>query len=165
MLLLPVVAIWLWLLHNGTCPFYYPQARYRLRTIAAFSLWYSFLLQIFWCVIIVMLWDLYLFCLFTVKIPITLSFRLFRVFVQVLCSFSTLPLYAIVTQVRFSHNLSSELQFKLAKLTVISPILSLFLPFFPFFFCGNEMKMGSSFRKAIFDYHVLKGLVGWTEKA
>ncbi|THG00614.1 hypothetical protein TEA_027602 [Camellia sinensis var. sinensis] len=45
------------------------------------------------------------------------------VFVQVLCSYSTLPLYAIVTQ------------------------------------------MGSSFKKAIFDDHVQKGLVGWAEKA
>ncbi|XWS57936.1 hypothetical protein CRYUN_Cryun09bG0215700 [Craigia yunnanensis] len=44
------------------------------------------------------------------------------VFIQVLCSYSTLPLYAIVTQ------------------------------------------MGSSFKKAIFDEHVQKGLVGWAEK-
>ncbi|XP_057513215.1 MLO-like protein 1 [Actinidia eriantha] len=44
------------------------------------------------------------------------------VFIQVLCSYSTLPLYAIVTQ------------------------------------------MGSSFKAAIFEEHVQKGLVGWAQK-
>lgn len=33
------------------------------------------------------------------------------------------------------------------------------------FFCGYIMKMGTSFKKAIFEEHIQEGLVGWARQA
>ena len=70
-----------------------------------------------------------------------------RVFVQFLCSYSTLPLYAIVAQVTCS---------KLED-------CGLFIEFW--YIDSVILKMGSSFNKAIFEDRVQAGLVGWAQKA
>lgn len=71
-----------------------------------------------------------------------------RVMIQILCSYSTLPLYAIVTQViklALKCCCSSNLLYTNAVLLFV-------------------MKMGSYFKKAIFDEHVQEGLLVWAQK-
>ena len=74
-----------------------------------------------------------------------------RVVIQLLCSYSTLPLYAIVTQVR--HRCSSSISHTIDILKALINGLPL---------CS---KMGSYYKKEIFNEHVQQGVLGWAEKA
>jgi hypothetical protein len=87
------------------------------------------------------------------------------VIVQVLCSYSTLPLYALVSQVRYTCFLVSVID----KLHLKSDILYSFLPtfffffFFFFFFKIFALKMGSSFKQGIFKDGVESAVRLWAE--
>jgi mlo protein len=81
---------------------------------------------------------------------VSLYVRTCRVVIQLLCSYSTLPLYAIVTQVR-------ALTVFVCRCTLLS--------FKHVLTGGLCSKMGSYYKKEIFNEHVQQGVLGWAQKA
>lgn len=77
-----------------------------------------------------------------------------RMFIQFMCGYSTLPLYALVNQV-CRCNL-----FLVYEMNDCCTVLTNYL-----IEMEHEMKMGSSFKKAIFDEQIQGGLVGWAKTA
>lgn len=74
---------------------------------------------------------------------------------QFLCSYSTLPLYAIVAQVC-----------DLSPVTYIYIVCSTERTFHRSnSFLGHRLKMGSSYNAAIFEDHIQVKITGWRQKA
>lgn len=131
-------SIWFWFLHHGTSQVHNPQTHHRVIIIA---------------IITKKLLDLEMSNLWLC------FFLLFRVLVQLLCSYSTLPLYALVTQVQILHLLLILLcsYIKLDRDTNSKPHL---------FLSGLlAKKMGSSFKGAIFNEQTQQQIVGWAKMA
>ena len=134
-------SIWLWLLHHGTIGFHYPKAFYRV--------WINF------CFV------------FLSYINLCLNALNLMPYVLLIPIFHSQGVRSVPLQLQYLTTLCNCRTGKMAFMPILHLVLY-FLWRFPHWNIALScawMKMGSSFKRSIFEEHIQHGLVEWAHKA